>query len=192
VVPRAKTPIPLASKRQLRRLDYKRVQTLYRKDRKRAAELILSGSWRGTAGEPKMDKAVLVNFWREVFESQRKSDVRESVQTESLPEMVDEVSVAEATAQLKSLTRTAPGPDGTSNDTFRSQDPIVTASFLNALLMAGSSPPSFLASRTLLIPKVKSPLDPGGYRPISVSNVGCRLFHKVLAQIGLDSLSKST
>ena len=50
------------------------------------------------------------------------------------------------------------------------------------MLYFGEVPASFLTSRTTLIPKSKIPASAGDYRPISVTSIICRLYHKLISR----------
>ena len=76
----------------------------------------------------------------------------------------------------------APGPDRLSLKWLRSEDRSVLAVALNSVLYFGEAPASFLTSRTTLIPKSKIPASAGDYRPISVTSIICRLYHKLISR----------
>ena len=63
---------------------------------------------------------------------------------------------------------------------IRGTSPKLLAFILNAVLYTGRPPDNFLVSRTVLLPKVETPRNPGEFRPISIANAYARLFHKLL------------
>jgi hypothetical protein len=168
-------------RRTQRKRDYARIQAMYVKDRSMTAEAVLSGKWRNqpNIGISKDDQ---IAFWRRIFDSEPKLDGRAAlVPPRILIESLSVVEVDDARSLLKSLSTTAPGPDGIQNAVLKGSDPVFVAAILNALLLCGKVPESFTESRTVLIPKVQNPVNPGEFRPISISNAYCRLYHKFLA-----------
>lgn len=76
----------------------------------------------------------------------------------------------------------APGPDGVRPSRLRKLQSFTLLKLLNVLLYLGRLPPRLLKSRTIFIPKKADALEPGDFRPISMTSVVTRLFHKVLAK----------
>ncbi|CAD6238435.1 GSCOCG00012534001-RA-CDS, partial [Cotesia congregata] len=76
---------------------------------------------------------------------------------------------------------TSPGPDGLSAKTFKSVPYWVWAIIFNIFMLCGKVPEYLLESKTTLIPKKDGASEPGDFRPITVSSVITRTFHKVLA-----------
>ena len=57
----------------------------------------------------------------------------------------------------------------------------ITARF-NIYLISSTAPSAFKLGLTTLIPKTKHSTEPSHYRPITMSSIFCRLFHKMLAR----------
>ena len=76
---------------------------------------------------------------------------------------------------------TAPGPDGLDVKQFRSIPNEVLLRIFNILMVCGEIPEQLRESSTTLIPKSLEAKEPGDYRPITVSPILLRAFHKVLA-----------
>lgn len=57
----------------------------------------------------------------------------------------------------------------------------VLATLFNLFLLVGDVPENLKTSRVMFVPKVKTPVAPGDFRPIAVSSVLLRIFHRVLA-----------
>ena len=168
-------------RRALRKRQYARIQNMYKRNRGRAAEECLSGKWRSEAGEGMPNREDMLGFWRGIMEAPAVHDDREAIPVgPELKMLLDPVSLAETTALIKSLKDTCEGPDGVKNVHIRGTNPLLVAMILNAVLYTGRPPDNFLVSRTVLLPKVEAPRDPGEFRPISIANAYARLFHKLL------------
>lgn len=79
------------------------------------------------------------------------------------------------------MAKGCPGPDGVSLALLKSMPCCVLARVLNLLMLCRDLPPFFKRSKTVLLPKVEEPKDPSDFRPISISSVVVRLYHKILA-----------
>ena len=169
--------------RKKRKKEYADMQHLWNVDRKKAAHLALSGRWHAS-DDVQLERTVLCDYWRNIFESERKSDKRRHLSPKVGPllSLLEPVQVSEVMALMKDVQNTAAGPDGITNKQFKKQNPLLVAAVLNAVLLSGVPPSNFLVSRTTLLPKTECPSDPGEYRPISTGNVHCRLFHRLLAR----------
>ena len=168
-------------RRALRKRQYARVQNVYKRNRGRAAEECLSGKWRSEAGEGMPDREDMLGFWRGIMEAPAVHDDREAIPVgPELKMLLNPVSLAETKALIKSLKDTSEGPDGVKNVHIRGTSPLLVAMILNAVLYTGRPADNFLVSRTVLLPKVEAPRDPGEFRPISIANAYARLFHKLL------------
>lgn len=75
----------------------------------------------------------------------------------------------------------APRPDGILVECWGKVPAIVRAVIFNVVLLSGECPDVVLNSRTVLIPKVNSSMEPGDYRPLSIASVVIRQLHKILA-----------
>ena len=75
----------------------------------------------------------------------------------------------------------APGPDGIKSRALRDIPLCILYRIFNIILYIGQLPKHLLESRTTMIPKKEVPKSPGDFRPITVSSVIMRTFHKILA-----------
>ena len=182
-----KRPIA-SSKRAQTRADYSYCQRLYKKRRGRLAAEILNGELEKVGDLEPVDCESQTEYWREIFETAAEEErVPEWDSTPQEELSADSASVLcpvdshEVAGLLKTLKQTAPGPDGVKYEDLKKLPTEELALIMNAVLFLGSPPESFLVSRTVLIPKVPNPTGPHEFRPISISSVFCRLFHKVLA-----------
>lgn len=80
----------------------------------------------------------------------------------------------------------AVGPDRTSVKAWKSIPRAVRALFYNVVLYHGVVLESLSAARTIFIPKVVNPSNPGEYRPISITSVIQRQLHRIF----VDRLNK--
>ena len=168
-------------RRAIRRRQCGRIQTLYRRNRGRAADECLTGKWRSEAGEGEPDRTEMVQFWRGIMEAPIIRDERPAVPVgPELVGLLEPVSLQETKALVKTLKDTSEGPDGVKNAHIRGAKTSLVALILNGVLFSGKPPENFKCSRTVMLPKVDSPRNPGEYRPISIANAYCRLFHKLL------------
>ena len=94
--------------------------------------------------------------------------------------LLDPVSLAETKALQRSLKDTSEGPDAVKNAHIRGTNPLLVALIFNSVLYTGRPPDNCMVSRTVLLPKVDAPSNPGELRLISIANAYARLFHKLL------------
>lgn len=164
------------SKRRQRRKDYACCQSLWRRNRGECLRKILKD--KKEARPP--PKRVMVPFWervmtREVAATPGVDHCRQVQEGLWDPVRFDELKKAYPDRG------TAPGPDGLTSRMLRSVPGEVLVRVLNIFMLCESLPAHLLESRTTLIPKKDGANEPGEYRPITVSSVLTRLFHKILA-----------
>ena len=83
---------------------------------------------------------------------------------------------------LKNTKRsTAPGPDGRGLEEARGLGAERLSWAFNSCLHLKDVPESWALGRTTLIPKKPDAADPGDFRPITITSLLLRLFHKVIA-----------
>lgn len=177
--PRPGNPAP--NRRQRRKRQYATIQSLYRKDRKRCAEEVLSGNWREQASSMALER--IEPYWRALFETESKRDDRMPERRHPVRwDMVAPVTLEEGARVLKATKKSAPGPDGLRLKDLKRMPLEELTGHANAWLLAGYQPAALRAGVTILIPKVANPGDPGQHRPITMSSLVARWFHKVLAK----------
>ncbi|KAJ8865483.1 hypothetical protein PR048_033773 [Dryococelus australis] len=146
------------TRRQVRRLEYARIQALWKKNRSNAAAKILEGEPLGGATYPPDVGA----WWADLFSSGLG--------------LMEEREVRKA--KLKG--QTSPGPDGITVHEWDKVPEDLKASVFNLFLLEEAVPEWMFAARTVLIPKVSQPTVAADFRPISIASVVLRHFHKVL------------
>jgi len=168
-------------KRARRRRLYGVIQALYRKNRSRCAKSVLSGDW-AKERRPALPLEEQDAFWRPLFEEPSKPDERTPEPVcgplfgVSLPVTLEEYELALATTHDSS-----PGPDCMDRRALRALDKRVGVAHMNLWLLACCPPDAFRVGVTVPIPKSADAADPAEYRPITVSSMVCRLFHRLLA-----------
>ena len=121
-------------------------------------------------------------YWHSVFETASTHDHRRPPPKGPVQwSLVAPITVGDVTRAIKGMSDGAPGPDGrTLNDLKRLRREEVAAHF-NLWLLAGYPPDQIRRGRTVLIPKESGADSPQKHRPITISDVILRCFHKVLA-----------
>ena len=90
-------------RRAIRRRQYGRIQTLYRRNRGRAADECLTGKWRSEAGEGEPDRADMLQFWRGIMEAPVIRDERPAFPVgPELINLLDPVTLQETKALVDS------------------------------------------------------------------------------------------
>ena len=181
---RPQPPVNLPTNaRKRRRILYRRLQKLWKKNRSRACSSVVSGDWRNSGAAVELEQ--LEPFWRGLFETESTPDSR---QTSVGPEgvkwaLAQPITAAEILESIKRTDKnTAPGPDGRKLADLEKMPVATLVNQYNVWLLSGCLPTEMCKGRTTLIPKVDGTTDPSKFRPITVSSVLVRVFHRVLAQ----------
>ncbi|KAK8719932.1 hypothetical protein OTU49_013680 [Cherax quadricarinatus] len=173
-------------RRAQRRKLHRDLQKLYNKDRTKCAKMVLEGRWRhlGAPEQQVVVKEQLQDFWLNLFARLSEEDARpgrtlveEQLWQLQLPIEVDEFKRVVTASNGSS----APGPDGWKLKDLRMFPEQFWVDLFNIWLYIGYLPKVFRMARTVLLPKVDRPEDPGQYRPITISSINIRVFHKILA-----------
>lgn len=170
------------SRRRARRREYRRMQTLWRKNMSKAAHKVLDGD---ADGLPHPTLSQQMAFWRPILEAgplQTPQWDGGSWQCRNLGSIWAPITEAEV-INIRLPRASAPGIDGmTVHRWFTEVPAVLRASLFNIFMAARRVPSGFRDSRTVLIPKSPDYMDPSNYRPISVASVILRHFHKILAK----------
>ena len=188
-LPRRPPPSPgdkALSRRRQRRVEYARVQELFKADSTRCAKLVLAGHWRyeSLTAAPAVSKEDQEAFWGRLFSTPSTPDSR-PVDPVRDPQwaMLDPITVEEVSACLKDMfVDSAAGPDQLTVRQLRSWPRSTLARMLNLWLYTSYVPEALKHARTTLIPKAPDASTPDRFRPITVSSVRVRLFSKILAR----------
>ena len=172
--------IPAGAKRRKRFL-YRATQLLYSKDRSACCRNVVTGEWeKAQPATPEL--ADMEPFWRNIFESESIRDQRtpEPIREEVMS-VVAPITECEVKAAIKACdTKTAPGVDGYKLEHLRVVPIAELAAMFNLWLLARRLPSALDEARTTLIPKETGTVDPAKFRPITVTSVLTRLFHRIL------------
>lgn len=172
------------SAKKKRRMDYAIVQRLFRTNQKAAADVVLGGlnpqDRQGILG----NKEDFAEYWRNVFETPSKR-LDAGPRGPARPKLAEDVVWGPVTSdevvKAKVKTGTAAGPDGVSPAVWNKVPASVKAILFNIFLLTGAIPAELRKSRTVFLPKKANSELPGDYRPISITSVVVRHFHKILA-----------
>lgn len=166
----------MRTKRQERRVLYARTQNLWKRSPGKCLRTILKNS----QAEQQPSKELMVPFWKGVMTSHSDTvpEREESRNVETslwVPIEIGEVKKAFP------ANNTSPGPDGLTAQNLKSVPPAILMRILNIFMWCENIPEYLHESRTTLIPKKPEAEQPADFRPITVSSVLVRLYHKILA-----------
>ena len=169
------------SKRARRRALYSRLQRMYKRNRAKAADTVLEGTWAQETTDvplPTQDR-----YWRQLFEQESQPDDRapEPIR-ETQWSLLTPFSQSEVLEALKrTKPKTSPGLDGRTVSLLRKLSPVQLVSRFNLWALAGCIPSDLHDGYTSLIPKEVGTADPSQFRPVTVSSAVVRLYHKCIA-----------
>lgn len=167
------------------KLEYTLTQRLYKRDFRTACRNILSGkSFKDGRSEYLVPIDTVEDYWKSIFETQ--SDRVEDKEitwckNERLSGIWLPITELEVTSSELDLD-TAAGPDRVKSSTWRTVDNAARTLIFNLLLLKNDLEQEMKMARTVLIPKVDEPTSPGDFRPLSITSVVVRHFHKILAK----------
>lgn len=174
--PRADPP---RTRRERRRQEYATTQALWKRDQKKAAKNILEPQ---SAVAEQAEASVMMDYWSNILETPaQRVDNTISTYVNELGDWWSPIT-CEDIRKNELTSRTSPGLDKVSVAKWRSIPPPVRAAFYNIVMLKGSFPSIMTTGRTIFIPKkTEGSDDPRDYRPITVTSVLLRQFHKILA-----------
>jgi len=165
----------------IRRMEYSRVQRMFRSNMSRCVKSILDGEKGGDEVVP--DVETMSRHWGP-FVSRLSPPVPQTLPTGPKPGLQylwDPITVDEV-ARVNLPLSSAPGIDTITVRQWRAVPSPIKALLFNTVLAMGGFPPSMLVSRTVFISKKCDSPSPANFRPISVMSVVVRHLHKILAQ----------
>ena len=166
---------------KLRRYQYARIQALYKRNRGRCADEVLSGKWTEVAGTSVQMKD-MEPVWRGIMETPSVSDMRTPVSVGPiLWQLLAPVTVNELEQTLRNSSKTAPGPDSISWKQLKGISANALVSHFNLWHLASYQPSPMRLWRTVFLEKVRGSLDPLKQRPITIASYVIRTFHKIMA-----------
>jgi hypothetical protein len=170
---------PAKSKRAQRAKLRERTRRLFDKNPYRTAKAIIKGTF--AMNQSHADSAT-IQSWKESTESLSEAGLVELDDPGNVFwVLADPVSHAEVAECVRSLRNgSAPGPDGATVGWVKTLPPSELAQWFTLFLYTGSVPRVLNDARVTLIPKTTKPTEPSDYRPIAISSVILRVFHKIL------------
>lgn len=164
------------SRKQARRVEYARTQDLWRKNRSKCIRMLLDD-----VSEVRVfSKDVMINFWDTLFTQNPVVSPGAEKSRPTIEELWAPITPIEVKRSWPPNT-TSSGPDGLSARLLRKVPMDVLVRILNLILWCGKAPTYLLELLTIMIPKKKKASLPSDFRPITVSSVLIRTFHKILA-----------
>lgn len=171
------------SRKLQRRREYAAIQSLWRRNRCKAARKVLDGDG-GSLEHPSL--MTQEQYWRGLMESQVTENdgdgngMDEMIET-TKRDVFSRISALDVMS-MKPNARTAAGPDGLSTRNWLELvSDRVKAILMNVIIVWGRVPKAWADSRTVLIPKEPGTNDPAQFRPISISSIVLRHTHRIIA-----------
>lgn len=173
----------VGSRRKQRRARYSRIQRTYERSRRDAARMVLQDS--DTRGTALPNKAEMFQYWSQVLSNSAEPAIPDG---QAFPPGCPELSglwapITENEVKSAKLRQgSACGPDGISAKSWSRVALLTRTLFFNMLLMIGRLPSKLRGSRTIfLAKKADGSTNPSDFRPISISSVIVRQFHRIIA-----------
>lgn len=174
----------LNTSKKRKKQEYSYIQALFKRGSKRAADYILNPVRVGDSQAPTHTE--MFDFWEKIYKGkghhehavleEDPSRSSEAANRIWAPISVDEIKASEL--HYKS----SPGPDYVTVKQWRSLPRDLRCLFYNILMAEGRIAPELLRARTVFIPKTDNPDAPGSYRPIGITSVIIRQYHRILAR----------
>ena len=122
-------------------------------------------------------------FWRSLFEQPSVHDNR-CPQPVGPPkwELMVPITTEDVEQSLKGMKDGAPGPDGRKLKDVRAIPLDQLAAHFHLWLLSGYQPSTLRGGETVLLPKMSGAGAPNEFRPIRISNIVVRCFHRIMAQ----------
>ena len=163
--------------RKRRLTSYRNTQRQWKRDRGRAVRDILAGVPDGPPAQP----PGLQTFWTDLFSRPSPTERRRPRPLRSMEEP-SSITPEELSSAIRGTKHdTSPGPDGRCREDLKQLDPAKLLWAFNSMLLLEDVPSRWANGKTILIPKVNSPSQPGEYRPITVTSLLLRTYNKILA-----------
>jgi hypothetical protein len=159
------------------------MQNLFRKNPAEAARQVMENRWDLSECQNMVNEKELSDEWSRIIGAAPVNDSRPVIaKSPPISQLEEPISDVEVEMALKAMKASAPGPDGLQIRNIREVPTPILSCIFNLCLALHHLPARMKIARTILIPKVKNPSAPGDFRPISMTSVLTRLFHKILAK----------
>ena len=164
------------------RQQYTVTQRLYRMDRSRCADSILSGNWKEQREDP-IPLQEMEGPWRDIMEKPSKDDQRKpSPICPPVWSLLDPITPTDIRNTIKKSKKSSPGPDNLTHKQLKMLDIDTLAAHYNLWLYTSSPTQILSTGRTIFIEKELNTKHPLKHRPITISSFIIRIFHKILGQ----------
>ena len=175
----SKLPI---KKRPRRRAQYRRMQKLWIRNRRRCLDSVLSGAWEKDS--PDIDEDAFYRFWENILRTESRPDPRDVEPVRPVQwALMDPVVEKDIEEALRSMDpKTAAGPDFRDLKAVKEIPKAELVARFNLWLYTGCLPSQMYGGCTSFIPKSPGTNNPAEHRPITVPPVIVRLFHSILAK----------
>lgn len=160
----------------MRKFEYATTQNL----RSRNPSLCLRKILKDKNSRETLEKEVMVPYWETTMSQNTLTLPGVHDTSEVCHELWDPVTEDEI-RKCRPDRGTAPVPDGMSARMLRSIPLEVLIRIFNIFVLIRKLPEHLVISKTTLIPKKENARNPGEFRPLTVSSVIPRAFHKILA-----------
>lgn len=173
----ANKPEIALTRRRARRKEYAQTQRAWKKNPCNCLRKIL----KDKTSETTPTKDIMVPFWQAVMTGggdQSPGINNKAQEINALWAPIESYEVKQAYPEMTS----SPGPDGLSARQLKAMPIQILTRIFNLFLLCGKLPKHLLESKTTLIPKKDGASEPGDFRPITVSSVITRTYHKILAR----------
>lgn len=175
--------------RGLRAQNYKKAQDLYASNRATLATDILSGKPLDASEASPSVESVEAHF-ASILENPSLADNEEISDFKDPANNTDGVITEEEILEAKNgWNPSAPGPDGITVNAVKGFGNAELALLYNSIFFRTHVPNRWRNSRTILIYKDGDKIDPGNYRPITISSSVMRLLHRIIARRIKNSIS---
>lgn len=181
------------SRRKRKRREYAKTQNLFRKRQGDCARCVLDGTPAVEVEDPNR----LLAEWKQVMCPSRAcglaadtlAETQEGAPPPAAPVNLFLPVTAQEVKENLPPVKSAPGPDGFTARLMRTVPSTTLRVIMNLLVLIKRVPTSLRGARTTLIPKKSPAKSYSDFRPITVSSVLLRLYHRILAKRMLSTLS---
>lgn len=170
-----------------KRREYAYQQFLYGRNKRRLMEHLVNPIQEC---ENSPNAISMFDYWQSIYQNERVG-VKNNGSNENEPILRDTTEkaariwspiTAEEVRGSRLHIRTAAGPDGVSVRSWNYLQPNLQRAFYMIIMLSKDRPSSLYEARTTFIPKGENADAPGMFRPISITSVIMRQFHRILAK----------
>ena len=165
---------PMTNKKK-KRNEYIKLQELYKKNRKAAYNKVVAES----SFSEELKHEPVFSYWRNLMTKPDYTSFVPSMSNKNID--INYFVTPEEVAKVKMKYSTAPGPDNLTVKGLNKINIRQRAKLYSIFLKMSWVPDVILSSRTIFIPKGINVSEPSRMRPITISSVMLRRYHKIIA-----------